>query len=350
MNYFANASIRFTWMNVLNFCAFLLAFCVSETSFVNVAYATDGNDRSVELFQDLNFEKGFLLVDGPKNLGVLRLPTPGSEPSTSSNDIVPDWKLAQHNSKYNLIDGERLFNDSVSSTTTLGQRVAFEKNGDGELVLFLDVAADKEYSAPRKAGEPWIHLLLVQDFPVGKRVSFGEVDSLIFSCDARVNYWKRLMTDDEFDAGLHATQASIYFAISNDNPNSPDYRDYIWFGISFFDDRTEVQSQYVEIDGDPKTIGTGKLIYRLGEQKTIDDLMGGVNPYSGKWTHVEIDLRKYIDDMLDAAQERGLLTKTNVSELRLSHFNYGWETPGTYCSSLAIKKLSLKAIMKASKE
>ncbi|MBP5621666.1 MAG: hypothetical protein J6X44_06595 [Thermoguttaceae bacterium] len=301
--------------------------------------------KTTELFGDLNFEKGFLVVDGSGRLGTLRLQVPGLDNSNSDGD-EPVWVLAQHNSRFDLTKGEIETRENYAASTTPGQRVALERNGQGELVLFLDVSTDKEYLAPRKNGEPWIHLLLVQDFPVGKRVSFGDVDSLVFSCDARVNDWKRLMKVDEFDDKIHATQASVYFAISNDNPESPDFRDYIWFGISFFDDRWEVQSQYVEIDGDPRTIGTGKLIYRLGEQKTIDDLMGGVNPYSKKWTHIEIDLARYVGAMLSAAQERGLLTQTNVSELKLSHFNYGWETPGTYDASLAIKNLSLRATFK----
>ncbi len=189
-------------------------------------------------------------------------------------------------------------------------------------------------------------MLLVRDFPPEERVSFSDAESIVFSCDARVCDWKRLMTDGEFNSSVHATQASVYFAISNDSPDSPDYRDYIWFGVSFFDDRSEVQEQYVEVDGDPRTIGTGKLIYRLGDQKTIDDVMSGVNPYSKQWTHIEIDLVQYITEALKTAKERGFMTHTDVGDLKLAHFNYGWETPGTYSASLAIKNLRLEATVK----
>ena len=113
-----------------------------------------------------------------------------------------------------------------------------------------------------------------------------------------------------------------------------------------FDDRAEVQEQYVEVDGDPRTIGTGKLIYRLGDQKTIDDVMSGVNPYSKQWTHIEIDLVQYVTEALKTAKERGFMTHTDVGDLKLAHFNYGWETPGTYSASLAIKNLRLKATVK----
>lgn len=309
--------------------------------------AADAKDttKTRELFGDLGFANGFLVHDGTKQLGVLRLQVPG-EPALNPGEFAPIWKLAQHNSRFDLTEGEVVVEQNVSASVTPGQRVALTRNEEGELVLFLDVMTNNEYRAPRRAGEPWIHLLLVQDFPVGERVSFGDVTSLTFSCDARVCDWERLMTDEEFDSGVHATQASVYFAISNDNPHSADYQDFIWFGVSFFDDRAEVQSQYVEVDGDPRTIGTGKLIYRLGEQKTIDELMGGVNPYSKEWAHIDIDLAQYVAGMLLAAQERGFLVHTNVADLKLSHFNYGWETPGIYRSSLAIKNLHLKATFK----
>ena len=302
-------------------------------------------ENSVEVFDDLNFEKGFRVVDGAKKLGFLRFPPRNNDASPDAD--APVWVLAQHNSKYNLTKGAIQLDGSGSvACLTPGQRVALERDERGELSLRLDVATNNEYATPRKLNEPWIHLLLVRDLPEDKRVRLCETKSLVFSCDARVNYWKRLMGPDEFDSNIHATQASFYFVIGNYNPESPDYQDYIWFGISFFDDRYKVQTQYVELDGDPRVIGTGKLIYRLGDQKTIDDLMNGVNPYSLSWTHVEIDIMKYANDMLEAAQRRGIMTSTTLDDLQLVHFNFGWETPGVYEASISLKNVHLRATPK----
>jgi hypothetical protein len=189
--------------------------------------------------------------------------------------------------------------------------------------------------------------LLQRDFAPSERVSFADVESLVFTCDAQVLRCERLMTEAEFNPDLHATQASVYFAISNDDSESPDFRDFIWFGVSFFDDRWEIQTDYVAVDGDPRTIGTGKLIYRLGEQKTIDDILGGVNPFSKKPVRIEIDLAQYLGDALQAAKERGFLTETRVEQMKLGHFNFGWETPGTYRAALEIKNPRLVATPKA---
>ncbi|MBQ6826457.1 MAG: hypothetical protein IJO46_00450 [Thermoguttaceae bacterium] len=327
---------------------------------------------AVELFGDLKFERGFEIVNGPKTLGVLRLPFDGENDKVGGTGktgkidetenlsklgktgetseavaAAPTWKLAQHWSKFDLSRPEtQTATATEARAATPGLAVARTKTPDGSVALRLEVAADAEYDAPRRADQNWLHLLLQRDFPPSERVSFGDVESLVFTCDAQVLRSERLMTEAEFNPDLHATQASVYFAISNDDPESPDFRDYIWFGVSFFDDRWEIQTDYVAVDGDPKSIGTGKLIYRLGEQRTIDDILGGVNPFSKKPVRIEIDLAKYLGGALQAAKERGFLTETRVEQMKLAHFNFGWETPGTYRAALEIKNPRLVATLK----
>lgn len=310
------------------------------------------NAAAVELFGDLKFERGFQIVDGPETLGVLRLPLAGEKAengdSETGDGAAPTWKLAQHHSKFDLSRPEtRTATATEARAATPGLAVARTKTPGGTVALRLEVAADAEYAAPRRADQNWLHLLLQRDFAPSERVSFADVESLVFTCDAQVLRSERLMTDAEFDPNLHATQASVYFAISNDDPESPEFRDFIWFGVSFFDDRWEIQTDYVAVDGDPRTIGTGKLIYRLGEQRTIDDILGGVNPFSKKPVRIEIDLAQYLGDALQAAKERGFLTETRVEQMKLGHFNFGWETPGTYRAALEIKNPRLVATPKA---
>lgn len=312
------------------------------------------NAAAVELFGDLKFERGFEIVNGPKTLGVLRLPLDGengeAEKSgeTGERGAAPTWKLAQHHSKFDLSRPEtQTATATEARAATPGLAVARTKTPDGSVALRLEVAADTEYDAPRRADQNWLHLLLQRDFAPQERVSFADVESLVFTCDAQVLRSERLMTEAEFNPDLHATQASVYFAISNDDPESVDFRDYIWFGVSFFDDRWKIQTDYVAVDGDPRTIGTGKLIYRLGEQRTIDDILGGVNPFSKKPVRIEIDLAQYLGGALQAAKERGFLTETRVEQMKMAHFNFGWETPGTYRAALEIKNPRLVATLKA---
>ncbi len=313
--------------------------------------ASTANAAAVELFGDLNFERGFEIFNGPKKLGDLRLPLAGEKAgnggSGNGDGAAPTWKLAQHHSKFDLSRPEtQTATATEARAATPGLAVARTKTPDGTVALRLEVAADAEYAAPRRADQNWLHLLLQRDFAPSERVSFADVESLVFTCDAQVLRSERLMSDEEFDSSLHATQASVYFAISNDDPESPDFRDYIWFGVSFFDDRWEIQTDYVAVDGDPRTIGTGKLIYRLGEQRTIDAILGGVNPFSKKPVRIEIDLAQYLGAALQAAKERGFLTETRVEQMKLAHFNFGWETPGTYRAALEIKNPRLVATLK----
>ena len=327
-----------------------------KTSAAAVAETSAENAAAVELFGDLNFERGFEIFNGPKKLGDLRLPFDGENgeaektgklEKTGENVVAPTWKLAQHWSKFDLSRPEtQTATETEARAATPGLAVARTKTPDGAVALRLEVAADAEYDAPRRADQNWLHLLLQRDFAPSERVSFADVESLVFTCDAQVLRSERLMTEAEFNPDLHATQASVYFAISNDDPESPDFRDYIWFGVSFFDDRWEIQTDYVAVDGDPKTIGTGKLIYRLGEQRTIDDILGGVNPYSKKPVRIKIDLAQYLGGALQAAKERGFLTETRVEQMKLGHFNFGWETPGTYRAALEIKNPRLVATRK----
>ena len=304
-----------------------------------------GVGQTKELFGDPNFERGFRVEDNqddPAFLGVLRLPFSGQTPSEEK----PVWSMATHLSKYNIVKGKYEIGENVSTSTTPGQVVSLSKDEHGVVTLKLGVRTENEYDGPRKNGQFWIHLLLIRDFEGVERVAFKDVNSLVFSCDARVSNVAKTGPDEEYDPTLHTTQASVYFAIANNNPESPDYRDYIWFGVSFYDERYEVQTDYVRVDGDPQTIGTGKLIYRLGEQRTIDDLMGGVNPNTQKWVHIEIDLNKYLPDAIKAAHEQGFLLNSEVEDFVVVHFNFGWETPGTYRSDLEMKNLRLTATFK----
>ena len=323
-------------------CFLALATFVNAIDSANAVVLAQESGRAKELFSDSNFERGFHVVDNCRNpisLGDLKLPFLGETPVEEK----PVWGLAAHASRYNVVDADIVADAKSAKAETPGQIVSRSKDDQGVVTLKLGVRTENEYRAPRKADEMWIHLLLTRDFEPEERVAFRDVDSIVFSCDARVSNVAKTDSEHPYDPKLHTTQASVYFVFSNANPESRDFQDYIWFGISFFDDRYEVQSDYVEVDGDPEKIGTGKLIYRVGEQRTIDEHMGGVNPYSQKWTHIEADLKSYLNGALEAARGKGFLLDSKIDDFVVAHFNFGWETPGTYRSDLEIRNLRLQA-------
>ena len=321
----------------LALCAGALATCGAQD---------ETPTRTRELFGDVAFERGFKILDvarKPVYRGILNLALDAS----SDENAKPVWGIACHYSKYDptKCDVQRVEGRATASTP--GQTIELEKDAFGATVLRLRIDSSAEYAAPRaQSTDPWVHLLLQRDFLESERVALKDLDSLTFSCEARVADWKRLGDESSFNPSLHATQASVYFAFPNGDKDSPDYRDFIWFGVSFFDDRSEVQENYAEVDGDPEKIGTGKLIYRLGGQETIDKYMSGVNPYFGEWTKIEIELKGRLTDALAAARKRGMLEHTSVDDLVVAHFNFGWETPGVYRSTLEMKNLRLIATEK----
>ena len=324
----------------------LATLLISAPQNFSAVWAQDSG-RVKELFGDPNFERGFRATDicrSPSFLGDLKLPFQGE----TVDDGKPVWGLATHASRYNVVEAEVVADAKSATVETPGQIVSRSKDDQGVVTLKLGVRTENEYEAPRKAEQMWIHLLLTRDFSRKERVAFRDVDSVVFSCDARVSGVEKTDPNHPYDLRLHATQASVYFVFSNANSDSRDFQDYVWFGISFFDDRYEVQTDYVEVDGDadPDKIGTGKLIYRIGERRTIDECMGGVNPYSQEWTHIETDLKRYLSDALEAARKKDFLLDSKPDDFVIAHFNFGWETPGTYRSDLEIKNVRLRAEFK----
>ncbi|MGI6401029.1 MAG: hypothetical protein ACOX0A_02790 [Thermoguttaceae bacterium] len=315
---------------------FTIVLCVGATAMAQ------GQERVRELFGDPDFARGFQvtsITEDPNFLGELKLPFEGER----ATEEPPLWGLATHASKYNIAKAKVVSNAKAAAASTPGQLISRTKDESGGATLKLGVMTENEYAAPRKADEHWIHLLLTRDFDVDDRVAFKDLESLVFSCDARVEDVEMTDPNGVKNPDLHTTQASFYFALPNGNADSSDVGDYIWFGVSFYDERYEIQTDYVEVDGDPETIGTGKLIYRLGEQRTIDTFMDGVNPYHGEWVHVEFDLKKLLPDAIKAAHEKGFLLDSEPDDFVVAHFNFGWETPGTYRSDLELKKPKLLA-------
>ncbi|MCF0235067.1 MAG: hypothetical protein HUK22_08860, partial [Thermoguttaceae bacterium] len=140
------------------------------------------NAGSVEMFGDLKFENGFRVSAAGKVFGDLRLPFQNDKTAKAE----PTWALAAHASKYDLTKDDVKIGAKETVVENPGQRVSRKIDENGDVVLTLAVSTDKEYAAPRAAGEWWIHLLLCRDWKPKDVASFGELDSLVFVADARV--------------------------------------------------------------------------------------------------------------------------------------------------------------------
>lgn len=348
---------------------FRLPFCL----FFFAAFAFGGENR----FRDADFERPIRVTAIPRaGAGAVELGTLDFFPERDKDEAAePFWRLAAHYSKYDLTKAPlQISDDGERSFATPGSVVSLRRE-NGETVLRLDVSADAEYDAPRQVNQPWPHLLLQRDFLPDEFLPLDK-GPVLFSFDVKINPWEnRLGADD--DPNLHCAQTNAYFAIRNVNSDSPDYNEYIWFGVPLFDSRHEIVPPYIALDGDPKVLGTGKLIYTLGGAAAYEKIYSGLekrpgvfsssnggrskfselaeenltekplsnedNPRFGRWCRGKIDLADASRGALLAAQERGLLAHTVPSDLRIVHFNFGWEVPGTFRCSMEIKNLSLAA-------
>lgn len=185
--------------------------------------------RNVELFGDVNFEQGFVVTKAGKTIGELFSLKENEEGASKT----PKWELATHASRFNIAEGEIFCGVDVKRASTPGQLVEVKIDDAGTAILRLGVRTENEYLHPRRADEWWIHLLLCRNFSESERPAFVDLNSLVFSCDARVADFAKTDSSNSYDPGLHTTQASIYFVFANLNKESKDFGDYIWFGISF---------------------------------------------------------------------------------------------------------------------
>lgn len=322
-----------------NSAAVFFLFALSLTA---VGFGAD-SPRGKNRFRDPGWENGLAVVaiqtaNGEAvELGTLRFfPSKGGKRGARP----PYWTLGTHYSKYDIsaVKPKKLGGGFYEHKTP-GEAVSIRRE-NGETILKLDATTGAQYDSPRKRNEPWPHLLVQRDFSPDEflRLNAGAV---LFSFDVRVAGWKNLMSDEEYDPGLHCAQSNIYFVIRNINPDSPDYNDYIWFGIPVFDSRHEIVPAYQALDGDPNVLGTGKLIDTLGGAQAYEKIYAGQNPRSGDWCHGQLDLAAEALEALDAAKKFGFMPQTTLDDLAVVHINFGWEMPGIFDASLEIKNLKL---------
>ena len=161
---------------------------------------------SENLFPDPDFQRGFLVIDGPKTLGVIQGPEMSGQNATS-----PIWKIAEHKSRYNLATTTPVQIQGGWEVSTPGSRFRFQRDKKGEVTVTLGVFAEEEYDAPRELNQPWLHLLLSTDYPLGEGIPLFEGKTVIFSADLRILESENRMAEGDYQESLHCGQVSAYF-------------------------------------------------------------------------------------------------------------------------------------------
>ena len=249
------------------------------------------------------------------------------------------WRLAQWDSGPDL---STCLAASSPDTVTDGEYRTFAFDTENKVMTFaLDTSAYYK-GEPAKQGDYWPHLLIVQeDFGYSgldyKTKSYYSCSSknLIFSMDIRLGYYEKTPVDGDY---VRAAQFLLFFYVKGIKTD-----DFCWFGLQLFDSRREKSDTYVGIDT-AKADASGSMIYSIGswDLYPTDSLWknGAIAP-NGEWVHIEIDLRPFLDDMLQRGRAVGYFKATSLDMLCINGMNMGWETIGTFDHTMYVKNLSL---------
>ncbi len=307
-----------------------IRICVVILAVLNLGLVARAGEGQA-LFADWQFRQGFLLSYPSSSKGraveaVLSLGDPNNAPA---------WRLCQWATKYSLA--------GVPCTHGPAGDLSYENEGKKVVVggpdspdrdLILDVRGGVEYGVKaRRAGQGWPHLLIEQDAVVIRPLD--ELDAVHFTVSLRLLHCTNRIPLDQYDPGLHAAQFQMFFIVKNIDPNSPDYRDFFWFGVPFFDNRHDIPPAYMAKDGG-KSDATGKFIYTVAGQRV------GVTPLkTGQWLALDVDLLPLIRTGLQEAVNRKYLTDADPHHYAVANMNLGWEIPGAFDAAIQLRNLRI---------
>ncbi len=297
--------------------------------------------QGVPLFADTSFSNGFKLsfpdsARGRQVAAVLNFEKAFPEPVTES--IAGQWRICQWATKYDLTgtkciknpNGDREYRNEGKRILRGGPQSEY---GD----LLLEIFGQAEYgSTPRISGQGWPHLLIEQDapqlFPLSQLAEINlRISIQLTGCDCH-------MKTEEYDPNLHTAQFQLFLIVKNIKPESPDFNNYFWFGVPFFDYRHKIPPLYMAEDRG-KADATQKFIY------TVAGELLNPNPLkSGQWVTIRQDLLPQIKNGLKEAVKRGFLSNADPADYAVVNMNMGWEISGTFNTGMAIKNFSLQAV------
>lgn len=287
-----------------------------------------------ELIQDNQFQRGFILWE-PKPGQHLRY----GELKGAGTDGSPVWGMAQWSSRFPLNPAAlRTNSDGSLACSNHAKNVRFAGPSAAGSGLVLGVNAGEEYGAhARQAGDPWVHLLVEQEFEPTTPLSL--LAAAKFRVEARFTRARNLHHGD-YSPGVHAAQFQIFFTVQNRNRTSPGHGDLLWFGVPIYDNRDRFPQAFKAQDFG----GTAKFIFTPGGTNYT-----ARSAHDGGWIVLERDLLPLMREALETAWSRGFLKGSKaVEDYHIGGMNLGWELPGTFDVEMEIRNLSLRLVPKTS--
>jgi hypothetical protein len=289
-----------------------------------------------EVIQDNHFRRGFVLWE----------PQPGKhvrygEVSGPDSSGKPVWGLSQWSSRY-PIEPNSLSTDATGAIvlSNISKVIRFGAPPGNAPDLGLAVNTQPEYgSQARRQGEPWVHLLVEQEFadpPFLHRLASAK-----FHLEAKLRSSTNLHRGD-YSPDLHAAQFQVFLTVQNRNKESPGYGDLVWFGIPVYDSRHRHPPEFKAKDFG----GTEKFIFTPpGTTYTTR------SAHDGEWITINRDLLPLMREGVELAWSRGFLSRSKQHrDYAIGGMNMGWELPGTFHVELEVRNLSLRVRTQPSSE
>lgn len=244
------------------------------------------------------------------------------------NDQKPIWRIAQWHSRGTLDEltvagHEMKLTDSYKSVVLNRETGAFS----------LTVLGGREYAdAPRTSQkQPWVHLLLEQPkFDAAVRVAATE--AIWCEIEFELTMFQSLLAEP---LPIHATQFQLFLYLKNTSGGAGQ-REFLWFGLSLFDNREQFTKTYAAQDF---AMENGNFIYTVGSERFLTESVA-----LGKRLRVRYDILPELRHALATAKQRGFMKASSMDELVLDGMNIGWEVPGVFDSGIIVHRLQIEAI------
>ncbi len=246
----------------------------------------------------------------------------------------PVWDLCQWSSRWPLAASPQLPSaQGAIAYSNSAKSVVIARAGSDAADLILGVKASAEYGArARRAGEPWVHLLLQQE--IENPPALADLQSARFHMEARLLSASKTETPD-YTPDLHAAQFQVFFSVQNLNRRSPGYGQYLWFGVPIYDDRHRVAPSHKAQD----TGGTRMFIFTPS-----GSVFTSLSAHDRQWIVIDKELLPLMREGLETAWANGFLKDSqSLADYRIAGMNLGWELPGSFDVEMQTRNLSLKA-------
>lgn len=278
-----------------------------------------------EIIRDNSFRQGFILWDSKPGKHIKY----GEVHGVQTNS-VPVWGLSQWSSRLPIEPVVRTTTEGCLALSNAAKSIMVQSPW-ADLTLAANSAV--EYGpGSRKAGEPWVHLLVEQEFD--KPPFLHNLAAAKFHLEARLLKANNLHRGD-YDPGVHAAQFQVFFTVQNRNRQSAGHGDLLWFGIPIFDNRHQHPPEFKSKDFG----GTEKFIFTPAATTFTP-----ATAHDGEWVVIDRDLLPLMREALELAWAKGFLSgSTNVADYAIGGMNMGWELPGMFDVAIETRKLSLIA-------